>query len=119
MQKDKNNYVERVFAVTRLIPYGRVTYYGAIADYLELGSARMVGWALNKCNWQQDNPVPAHRVVNSQGVLTGSGYFSTPTMMQELLESEDITVKNGKVKNFKALLWIPAEELEGVDNLNF
>lgn len=106
-----NSYFEDVFAVTRLIPYGRVTNYGAIADYLSLGSARMVGWALNKCNWQQENPVPAHRVVNRKGELSGRAAFPSPTMMQELLESEGIEVENDKVKNFKKLLWIPAEEL--------
>jgi len=68
-----SNYFEQVFEVTRLIPHGRITYYGAIADYLSLGSARMVGWALNKCNWNTDDPVPAHRVVNRKGELSGRG----------------------------------------------
>ena len=107
----KTTYFEDVFAVTRLVPYGRVTYYGAIADYLSLGSARMVGWALNKCNWNQENPVPAHRVVNRFGKLSGRGHFPTPTMMQELLESEGIRVVDDKVQRFKELVWIPAEEL--------
>jgi methylated-DNA-protein-cysteine methyltransferase-like protein len=107
----KNNYYEQVFEVTRLIPHGRITYYGAIADYLALGSARMVGWALNKCNWAQDDPVPAHRVVNRKGELSGRHHFPHPDMMQELLESEGVAVIDHKVKDFKKLLWIPAEEL--------
>lgn len=106
-----SNYFEQVFEVTRLIPNGRITYYGAIADYLSLGSARMVGWALNKCNWNQEDPVPAHRVVNRKGELSGRSHFPTPTMMQELLESEGVKVVDGKVQEFKKLLWIPAEEL--------
>lgn len=107
----KNNYFEQVYEVTRLIPYGRVTNYGAIANYLSLGSARMVGWALNKCNWEQEDPVPAHRVVNRKGELSGSSHFPTPTMMQGLLENEGVTVVDNKVQNFKNLLWIPSEEL--------
>ncbi len=106
-----NNYFEQVFEVTRLIPHGRITNYGAIADYLSLGSARMVGWALNKCNWQAEDPVPAHRVVNRKGELSGRGHFPHPTMMQELLESEGVKVVDDKVQDFKKLLWIPAEEL--------
>ncbi|MEM1122329.1 MAG: MGMT family protein [Bacteroidota bacterium] len=105
------SYFEDVYAVTRLIPHGRVTNYGAIADYLALGSARMVGWALNKCNWYQEDPVPAHRVVNRKGELSGRAAFPTPTLMQELLESEGVEVVDDKVKHFKTLLWIPAEEL--------
>lgn len=106
-----NSYFEQVFEVTRLIPHGRVTNYGAIANYLSLGSARMVGWALNKCNWNQDDPVPAHRVVNRKGELSAKGRFPSPTMMQELLESEGVEVVDDKVKDFKTLLWIPSEEL--------
>ena len=105
-------YLEKVFEVTRLVPIGKVTTYGAIADYLALGSARMVGWALNKCNWQTDDPVPAHRVVNRKGELSGRGHFPHPTMMQELLEAEGILVKNHKVQNFKEILWNPSEELD-------
>ena len=108
----KKNYQERVFAVTRLIPVGRISTYGAIADYLELGSARMVGWALNKCNWAAKDPVPAHRVVNRKGELSGRGHFPTPTMMQELLEAEGIEVKDHKVQNFKTHYWLPAKELK-------
>lgn len=107
----QQNYQEQVFQVTRLIPRGRITYYGAIADYLALGSARMVGWALNKCNWQEEDPVPAHRVVNRKGELSGRNHFPTPTMMQELLESEGVIVMDNKVQNFKELLWLPEAEL--------
>lgn len=111
MSKNKT-YFEAVFEVTRLIPHGRITYYGAIANYLSLGSARMVGWALNKCNWNQDDPIPAHRVLNRKGELSGRSHFPTPTMMQELLENEGVIVEDNKVKNFKALLWDPTEELD-------
>jgi len=104
-------YIQKVFEVTRLIPVGRVSTYGAIADYLALGSARMVGWALNKCNWASDDPVPAHRVVNRKGELSGRGHFPNPSTMQELLEGEGVVVDNHKVQQFKELLWIPAEEL--------
>lgn len=107
----KPTYLEKVFEVTRLVPVGQVTTYGAIADYLALGSARMVGWALNKCNNQTEDPVPAHRVVNRKGELSGRGQFPHPNMMQELLESEGVTIKNHRVQNFKELLWIPSEEL--------
>lgn len=108
----KNSYFEQVYEVTRLIPHGRVTNYGAIADYLALGSARMVGWALNKCNWEQADPVPAHRVVNRKGELSGRAAFPTPTMMQGLLENEGVKVVDNKVQDFKKLLWIPADELD-------
>ncbi len=106
---EKPNYYEMVFEVTRLIPYGRVSTYGFIADYLALGSARMVGWALNHAGGQG---VPAHRVVNRKGELSGRVHFPTPTMMQDLLEQEGVSVEDNKVKDFKNLLWHP-EELEG------
>ncbi len=107
----KKNYVEQVYEITRLIPYGRVSTYGAIADYLALGSARMVGWALNK-SFSADG-VPAHRVVNRKGELSGRGHFPSPGMMQELLEAEGVEVKDDKVVDFKALFWHP-EELENL-----
>ena len=103
------NYYESVYEVTRKIPRGRISTYGAIADYLALGSARMVGWALNKSMSSLD--VPAHRVVNRKGELSGRNHFPTPTLMQELLENEGIEVKDNIVQNFTALLWIPAIEL--------
>jgi methylated-DNA-protein-cysteine methyltransferase-like protein len=100
-----------VYYVTRQIPKGRVSTYGAIADYLSLGSARMVGWALTQSNRSAIGLVPAHRVVNSKGILSGRLNFATPTQMQESLESEGVTVINDKVKDFKKFFWHP-EEME-------
>ena len=108
MEKD---FFDSVYQVARLIPEGRVTNYGAIGKYLGAArSARMVGWAMNAAH-QQIPPVPAHRVVNSQGLLTGKMHFETPFTMQELLEAEGIEVKNDKVVNFKKLFWDPTTEL--------
>jgi methylated-DNA-protein-cysteine methyltransferase-like protein len=112
MKNDKPTYFDLVYAVVRQVPRGRVTTYGAIADYLALGASRMVGWALNH-SFFQDN-VPAHRVVNRKGELSGRHHFATPTLMQELLESEGVVVENDQVVDFKALLWLPAEGL-GMD----
>lgn len=106
---DKQSYYDLVFEVTRQIPTGRVTSYGAIADFLSLGSARMVGWALNKCT----PDVPAHRVVNSKGELSARNNFATPTLMQELLENEGIKIKdNKKVVDFKTVFWHPEEMVD-------
>ncbi len=105
------SYFDLVFEVTRQIPRGRITTYGAIADYLALGSARMVGWALHNC--KLGDGIPAHRVVNRQGELSGRHHFSPPTMMQTLLEQEGIAVKDDRVQNFKQLFWHPAQDLEG------
>ncbi len=104
------SYFDLVFEVTRHIPPGRVSTYGAIADYLALGSARMVGWALNKAFLGEN--VPAHRVVNRKGELSGRNHWPTPTMMQELLEKEGVEVVDSKVVNLKKYLWIPAEEMD-------
>lgn len=106
---DKPTYYEEVYYVTRQIPRGRVTNYGAIADYLALGSARMVGWALNKSF--SGASVPAHRVVNRLGELSGRVHFPNPGMMQELLEQEGVEVKDHKVVHFKVLFWNPGEHL--------
>ena len=104
------NFFQDVYAVVRLIPHGRVTSYGAIAVYLGAkGSARMVGWAMNAAHGFPD--VPAHRVVNSMGLLSGKVHFGTPTLMQELLEAEGITIKDDKIQNFKTIFWNPTEEL--------
>jgi methylated-DNA-protein-cysteine methyltransferase-like protein len=103
------SYHDLVFAVVKEIPHGRVSYYGAIADFLALGSSRMVGWALNQAAMRPD--VPAHRVVNRKGELSGRLHFGSPTRMQELLESEGIEVVDNKVSDFKMLTWIPADEL--------
>lgn len=105
----KRNYVVDVYEVTRLIPFGRISTYGAIANYLELGSARMVGWALNKSFTEND--VPAHRVVNRKGELSGRNHFPSPTMMQQLLENEGVIVKNDTVHDFKNHFWDPSTEL--------
>lgn len=107
----ENNFFEDVYAVVKLIPCGRVTSYGAIAAYLGTkGRARMVGWAMNSAHTQDD--VPAHRVVNRQGLLSGKSHFGTPTRMQELLESEGVQVKEDKVQGFDKVFWNPVEELE-------
>ncbi|HRD08583.1 MAG TPA: MGMT family protein [Saprospiraceae bacterium] len=102
-----NHYFDLVYDVTNLIPKGRVTTYGAIADYLALGSARMVGWALN--HLPKDNTVPAHRVINRKGELSGKMQFPSPTAMQERLEAEGIVVVNDKVQDFDKIFWHPAE----------
>lgn len=102
----KNTYYQSVYDVTSLIPKGRVSTYGAIADYLALGSARMVGWALNQVHTSQPD-VPAHRVINRNGELSGRAHFATPTLMQELLEAEGIVVVDDKVQDFDKLFWHP------------
>ncbi len=107
MAVTKPHYHELVFAVTKAIPPGRVTTYGAIADFLALGASRMVGWALN----HNIRGVPAHRVVNRLGELSGRNHFHTPTLMQELLESEGVKVEDNKVVEFKTLFWHPVETL--------
>ncbi|MFY7827496.1 MAG: MGMT family protein [Flectobacillus sp.] len=109
MSADKSNIFEDVYAVVRLIPSGKVTSYGAIAQFLgKKSGARLVGWAMNACH--ADPTIPAHRVVNSLGVLTGKGFFGG-NRMQELLEAEGIVIKNDKIVDFKKHLWIPSEEL--------
>lgn len=108
---ENNSFFEKVYAVTRLIPPGRVTSYGAIARYLGSGrSARMVGWALNKCH-TVDETIPAHRVVNRNGLLTGKHHFMGRNMMQQLLESEGIKVENDCVVCFQEIFWDPVREL--------
>lgn len=103
------DFFEQVYAVVRLIPEGRVTNFGSIAKYLGTGkSSRMVGWAMNACHNHPD--VPAHRVVNRVGLLSGKAHFGE-NRMQELLESEDVEVKDDKVVRFKELYWNPVTEL--------
>jgi len=105
------DFFEQVHQVARLIPYGRVTTYGAIANYLSLKSAaRMVGWAMNASHGVKPK-VPAHRVVNRNGMLSGKANFETPTTMQELLEKEKIKVQNETVLDFEKIFWDPAKEL--------
>jgi methylated-DNA-protein-cysteine methyltransferase-like protein len=106
-----DSFFEQVYAVARLIPKGRVTSYGAIAKYLGTArSSRMVGWAMNGAHSVKP-VVPAHRVVNRAGLLTGKNHFATPTEMQRLLEKEGIKVKKDQVVEFKKLFWDPALEL--------
>ena len=100
-----------VYEVTCSIPSGRVTTYGAIADYLGLGSARMVGWALKNAS-STTQGVPAHKVVNRKGFLSGRLNFSHPTMMEQLLKAEGVQVKNNIVVDFDSLFWHPSELLD-------
>ena len=104
---DKNeNFFERVYAVARQIPYGKVTSYGAIAKVLGAArSARMVGWAMNASHNMED--VPAHRVVNRKGLLTGKHHFDGTNLMQQLLESEGIEVIDNQIIDFEKHFWIP------------
>lgn len=105
------SFFENVFEVVKLIPKGRVTSYGAIAAYLgSKGSARMVGWALISSH-QQNKNIPAYRVVNRNGLLTGKQHFASPQAMQESLEKEGVQVTNDQVVNFNQLFWDPAKEL--------
>lgn len=103
------SYFELVYYVTQKIPKGRVTNYGAIADYLSLGSARMVGWALTQSHKSSMGKIPAHRVVNRKGELSGRVHFGTPTLMQELLEKEGVEVVNDRVVDFDGHFWHPQE----------
>lgn len=109
--KKDENFFELVFQVVRQVPKGRVTSYGAIAACLGTkSSARMVGWAMNGAHRVRPK-VPAHRVVNRNGLLTGKHHFSPPGLMEELLNKEGIIVKNDQVLNFRKLFWDPATEL--------
>ncbi len=105
-------FFEKVFAVVELIPFGRVTSYGAIARYLGTGgSSRMVGWAMNASHNMLQH-IPAHRVVNRNGLLTGKHHFGGPDTMQQLLESEGAIIENDQIINFKDIFWDPSNELE-------
>ncbi len=108
MLEDKD-YFREVYRVVREVPPGRVTTYGAIARYLSLrAGARMVGWAMTASHGQD---VPAHRVVNSAGVLSGKHFFGGPTIMQQLLEDEGVAVENDRIIDFSTKLWDPSVEL--------
>jgi methylated-DNA-protein-cysteine methyltransferase-like protein len=110
MSSEKLNYFDLVYQVVREIPKGRVTSYGTIAHYLGLKSgARMVGYAMNAAHAMPD--VPAQRVVNRQGLLTGKHHFETPTRMQELLEADGVKVENDRVADFEKIFWDPEKEL--------
>ncbi|CAI8158257.1 MAG: DNA base-flipping protein [Polaribacter sp. SA4-10] len=109
--KDSDNFFERVYKIARLIPFGRVTSYGAIAAYLGAAkSARMVGWAMNNSHNQKDE-VPAHRVVNRKGLLTGKHHFKGTNLMQQLLENEGIVIVENQIQQFEKFFWSPVEEL--------
>ncbi|WP_027127372.1 MGMT family protein [Gelidibacter mesophilus] len=109
MKPETLNFFEKVYVVVKKIPYGRVTNYGAIANYLGAArSARMVGYALNG---SIKSEVPAHRVVNRKGLLTGKHHFEGTNLMQQLLESEGVEVKDNQVQNFDKLFWDPIQEL--------
>jgi methylated-DNA-protein-cysteine methyltransferase-like protein len=107
----EQSFYDQVFELVRLIPKGRVTSYGAIAKSLGSGgSARMVGYAMSNAGLAHPS-VPAHRVVNSTGLLTGKFHFSPPELMEELLRSEGIVVIDNKIKNFNVAFWDPMIEL--------
>ena len=106
---EEANFFERCYHIARQIPVGRVTTYGAIARYLGARkSARAVGYAMNASHTKD---VPAHRVVNRNGLLTGKHHFEGINMMEQLLESEGISVKNNQIQNFKGVFWDPFIEL--------
>lgn len=109
--KREENFFELVYEVARQIPKGRVTSYGAIAACLGTkSSARMVGWAMNGCHRVRPK-VPAHRVVNRLGILSGKHHFTPPGSMEKQLKAEGIKVKNDQVVDFKKLFWDPVTEL--------
>jgi methylated-DNA-protein-cysteine methyltransferase-like protein len=110
------SFFQRVYRIVKKIPPGRVTSYGAIAEYLGTrGSARMVGWAMNASHTAAGN-IPAHRVVNRNGLLTGKHHFGGPRVMQQLLESEGIRVTNDRVADFGKIFWDPKKEFNNKDN---
>ncbi|CAN5272064.1 MGMT family protein [soil metagenome] len=105
------SFFEDVYEVVRQIPKGRVTSYGAIANFLGTKlSARMVGWAMNAAHAAKPK-VPAHRVLNRNGMLTGKAHFATPTLMEELLQKEKIVVQDNTAKDFEKNFWDPADHL--------
>ena len=109
--KEADNFFDKVYKIARLIPFGSVTSYGAIAKYLGAAkSARMVGWAMNNSHHQTEE-VPAHRVVNRKGALTGKHHFEGTNLMQQLLENEGIIVIENQIQNFERVFWDPTEEL--------
>ena len=109
MKQETLNFFDKVYEVAKQIPYGRVTSYGAIAKYLGASrSARMVGYAMNG---SVGKDVPAHRVVNRNGLLTGKHHFDGTNLMQQLLESEGIKVIENQIQDFGMVFWDPAKEL--------
>ncbi|WP_435136701.1 MGMT family protein [Formosa sp. A9] len=110
MKPETLDFFDRVYAIVRQVPIGRVTSYGAIARYLgAVRSARIVGYAMNAAHNLED--VPAHRVVNRNGMLTGKFHFEGSKLMQQLLESEGVQVEADQVQDFKQVFWDPSEEL--------
>lgn len=110
MSQENQNFFSRVYEVVKQIPYGKVTSYGAIAKHIgAAGSARMVGWAMNASHNLPD--VPAHRVVNRKGLLTGKHHFDGTNLMQQLLESEGINVIDNQIQDFENFFWDPGKEL--------
>ena len=108
---DQQSFFVRVNEVVKLVPYGRVTSYGAIAKYLGSGgSARMVGWAMNASHSAKD-AIPAHRLVNRNGMLTGKNHFGSQDVMQQLLESEGVIIENDQILEFEKYFWDPVIEL--------
>lgn len=108
--KKSDTFFDKVYQVARLIPFGRVTSYGAIATYLGAArSARMVGWAMNKAHNLDD--IPAHRVVNKKGLLTGKHHFDGTNLMQQLLENEGIKVIDNQIQDLETVFWNPTKEL--------
>lgn len=106
-----SDFFQKVYEVVKQIPPGKVTTYGAIAKYLgTAGSARMVGWAMNASHSHPEF-IPAHRVVNRKGLLTGKHHFDTPNAMKELLEAEGLYLKDDQITNFDSHFWDPAKEL--------
>jgi methylated-DNA-protein-cysteine methyltransferase related protein len=109
---DPHSFFDKVYDIVRQVPFGRVTSYGAIAECIgSKGSSRMVGWAMNASHSSQLQ-IPAHRVVNRQGVLTGRLHFGHPGLMQQLLENEGISIIDNKIVNFKDCFWNPVQELD-------
>lgn len=109
--KKTENFFEKVYEVVRLIPYGKVTTYGSIAKYLGAArSARMVGWAMNNSH-NLSKEVPAHRVVNRKGLLTGKHHFGGTNIMQQLLENEGIIVVENQIQELEKVFWDPIKEL--------
>jgi methylated-DNA-protein-cysteine methyltransferase-like protein len=110
MKPESLNFFNQVYEVAKLIPFGRVTSYGAIANYLGASrSARMVGYAMNASHNMEH--IPAHRVVNRKGLLTGKHHFDGTNLMQQLLESEGIKVMENQIQDFEAIFWNPSKEL--------
>ena len=111
MNLNNLDFFDRVYFVVRKIPFGKVTSYGAIAKHLgSPQSSRVVGWAMNNSHYKND--IPAHRVVNRNGMLTGKNHFDTPDKMKFLLEQEGVMIHEDRVVDFESLFWDPSRELE-------